>query len=102
MEGNWVAAVAVDAVEDEEGYSFLHDGKDIGIFNLGGHFYAIENICPHAYQQLSEGFVDGEEVECPLHNALFHIPTGKCTREPGSDLRTYDVKIVGDQIMIRV
>ena len=65
--------------------------------------YALENVCPHAYALLTQGFVDGDTVECPLHEAVFHIPTGKCLKEPGGrDLKTYSVRLAGEEIQIKV
>ena len=54
----------------------------IAVYNLDGKFYATSDICTHQQANLSEGFIDGENIECPLHQALFHIPTGKVLREP--------------------
>jgi nitrite reductase/ring-hydroxylating ferredoxin subunit len=69
-------------------------GKElIVVYNLGGRFYATSDICTHQQANLSEGYIDGENIECPLHQALFHIPTGKVLREPAvADLKTYPVK----------
>ena len=64
---------------------------------------ALENVCPHAYALLTQGFVDGDTVECPLHEAVFHIPTGKCLKEPGGrDLKMYSVRLAGEEIQIKV
>ena len=65
----------------------------IAVYNLDGKFYAINDICTHQQANLSDGFIDGENIECPLHQALFNIPTGKVLREPAVvDLKTYSVK----------
>ena len=78
-------------------------GKEIGVYVLGGQYYALEDICPHAYALLSQGFVDGEEIECPLHGAKFHIPTGRCTKEPADrDLKTLQAKLDGGRVLVAV
>ena len=77
----------------------------IGLTHVGGcdELYALENVCPHAYALLTQGFIDGDTVECPLHEAVFHIPTGKCLKEPGGrDLKTYTVRLAGEEIQIKV
>ena len=52
---------------------------------------------------LSQGFVDGDEVECPLHGAKFHIPTGKCTKEPGGrDLACFAVRSEGGRLFVKI
>lgn len=75
--------------------------REVGVFLLGGEFFALEDVCPHAYALLSQGFVMGDEVECPLHGARFNIRSGKCTQEPGGrDLRIYQVKVEGGRVMV--
>jgi len=97
-----IAARTGDISEDQPaGTAVL--GRQIGIYLVGGSYYALEDICPHAQAFLSQGFVEGEEVECPLHGARFHIPSGKCTKEPGGrDLRSYAVRTEGDAILVRL
>ena len=75
----------------------------IAVYNLGGRYYATSDICTHQQANLSEGYIDGENIECPLHQALFHIPTGKALSEPASaDLKTYPVKEANGFIYIEV
>jgi nitrite reductase/ring-hydroxylating ferredoxin subunit len=75
--------------------------RDIGVFLVNGNYYALEDVCPHAYALLSQGFVEGEEVECPLHGARFHVPSGRCTKEPGGrDLKTFPVKVEGGRLYV--
>ena len=75
-------------------------GRCIGVFAVDDRVYAIDNICPHADAMLTHGRVAGEVVECAFHNALFHLPTGRCLRGPGRDIATYDVIIDGDEIAL--
>jgi 3-phenylpropionate/trans-cinnamate dioxygenase ferredoxin subunit len=101
-EATWhVAAKESDLTEDQP-LSVTLGGARIGLFRLDGAIHAIEDVCPHAFALLSEGFVDGRTVECPLHEALFDIPTGKCLREIGQrDLKTYEVRTDGGNILVR-
>lgn len=91
-----------DITEDEPASVKIGEAQ-VGVFRVDGALYAIEDICPHAFALLSQGFVEGEEVECPLHEAVFHIPTGKCLREPAErDLVTYEVKVEDGAVYVRV
>lgn len=86
---------AANAADIPEGVALQVTVGDelIAVYNLGGEFYATSDICTHQQGNLSEGFIDGQNIECPLHQALFHIPTGKVLREPAVvDLKTYPVK----------
>ncbi len=78
-------------------------GNDIVcIINLGGNFYAVNNICTHEGGPLNEGTLEGFEVECPWHNARFDIRTGEVKASPAEQsVTTYQVKIQGDEILIR-
>ena len=79
------------------------NGKKIGLFNLAGEVFAIDDICTHAHASLSEGDVSGDEIACPLHFATFNIRTGECTGPPADeDLVTYAVRVVGDDIEVEV
>jgi NAD(P)H-dependent nitrite reductase small subunit len=103
MAADWHAAGAAGDVEDDQPLSASIGGKEIGIYRVNGEYYALEDVCPHAYAILSQGFVIDGEIECPLHAARFDIRTGKCTAEPGGrDLDTYPVKIENGQVFVKV
>jgi 3-phenylpropionate/trans-cinnamate dioxygenase ferredoxin subunit len=75
----------------------------LAIYRVDGNYYALDDVCPHAYALLSGGFIEEDRVECPLHMAVFHIPTGKCLGPPADqDLATYPVKVDGEDIYIDI
>ena len=77
--------------------------KQLAVYRIGDDFYALDDVCPHAFALLSSGFVEGDKVECPLHQALFHIPTGKCLGPPAdTDLVAFRVKVEGPDILVDV
>lgn len=81
------------------------DGRRIGLFNLHGEIFAIDDRCTHAEASLCEGgaMIQGDEVVCPLHMATFDIKTGAVTGPPADeDLRSYPVRIEGDDIEVEV
>lgn len=89
-----------DLTEDQPLSAKVGDAE-IGIFLVEGTVYAIEDVCPHAYALLSQGFIMDGEVECPLHGAMFDIKSGKCTKEPGGrDLKVYPSKVEGERILV--
>lgn len=57
-------------------------GLTLAVFNLGGRFHVIDDQCTHGPGSLSEGAIDGDEIECDFHNGRFHIPTGAVTGPP--------------------
>lgn len=78
-------------------------GVRIALFEVNGCPYATSDICTHQLAYMSEGAVDGEYVECPMHQGRFHIPTGKAQGTPVTkDLQTFEAKVEGEQVLVRV
>lgn len=101
MSKAWHAAGSPGNITEDQPLSATIEGKEIGVYVVAGKYYALEDVCPHAYALLSQGFAEGDEIECPLHGAKFHIPTGKCTKEPGGrDLKCYPVRIEDDRVLV--
>ena len=79
------------------------DGEPIALFRVGDNYYATCDVCTHEEASLSEGEVEGEIVECPLHGARFNVRTGEVKSLPAVvRLKTYPVRIVGDAIEVEV
>jgi 3-phenylpropionate/trans-cinnamate dioxygenase ferredoxin subunit len=98
----WHDVAAAGDVSEDTPLAIKVGDREVGIYALGGTYYALEDVCPHAYALLSQGFVDGEEIECPLHGAKFNIRTGKCTKEPADrDLAKYEVRVEGGRLFVR-
>ena len=103
MPMEWHDVGAADELTEDLPLSATVQGKSVGVYLLAGKYYALEDVCPHADALLSQGFVEGEEIECPLHGARFHIPSGKCTKEPGErDLACHEAKREGERILVRL
>jgi 3-phenylpropionate/trans-cinnamate dioxygenase ferredoxin subunit len=56
----------------------------VGVYNLGGEFYAIEDRCSHDDGPLAEGEFDAEEgyAVCPRHGSHIDIRTGAALSLP--------------------
>ena len=77
--------------------------REIVIFNVEGGLYAIDEICSHADGPLSEGYLEGYEIECPFHGARFNLKTGEVTAPPAVvPVDTFAVRFVGEDIEIDV
>jgi 3-phenylpropionate/trans-cinnamate dioxygenase ferredoxin subunit len=77
-------------------------GRDwVVVFNVGGEFYAINEICSHEEYSLAEGELDGYTIECPKHGAQFDIRTGQHLCPPAvSPVKRYAVRVQGDNIQV--
>ncbi len=58
------------------------DGRAIGLFHVGGDFYAIDDVCTHDGGPLADGVLEGCEIECPRHGARFDVKTGRALSMP--------------------
>jgi 3-phenylpropionate/trans-cinnamate dioxygenase ferredoxin subunit len=77
------------------------EGIYIAVFNVGGTYYAIEDVCTHDDGPLAEGDLHGYEIACPRHGARFDIRTGKVLSMPAVlDVSWFPVRVEGDDIQI--
>ncbi|TMJ99226.1 MAG: Rieske 2Fe-2S domain-containing protein [Alphaproteobacteria bacterium] len=91
-----LSEIAVDAVLGVD-----VDGSRVALYRLANEVFATAGICTHAMALLSDGFVEDGNIECPLHQSQFDIRSGKALCAPATeDLRTYAVKLDGDEILI--
>ena len=75
----------------------------VGVYNVNGTFYAIDDTCTHRGAPLSEGDVEGQELTCPWHGARFDVTTGShlCPPAP-KGVTAYKVQVVGDEVQVDV
>ena len=80
---------------------FEVNGRDVGVANVDGKFYAFADVCTHDNGPVAEGELDGCEIECPRHGARFDITTGAVLSMPAvTPLPVYDLKIENDYILV--
>jgi 3-phenylpropionate/trans-cinnamate dioxygenase ferredoxin subunit len=66
-----------------------------------GRFFAVSDACSHSEASLSDGYVVGAEIGCPMHGALFDLETGEPTGLPATlPIAVYRVSADGDDILI--
>ena len=74
---------------------------EILLANIDGEIFACDDICSHSYASLCEGDIDGPEVQCPLHGAIFNVKTGEAITPPAVvPLSVFEVRIDGDDIFM--
>ena len=101
MSKGWIKVASVQDVPEGGTLLVAVDGEPVCLYNLGGTICATHDTCTHEEASLSEGFVEGEVIECPLHQATFEIRTGKVLTPPATeDLRVYPVQVEGDDIRV--
>ena len=95
--------------------------RSVGVFNVGGEFFALLNLCPHKAANLCDGIVcgtnlpvdaaegyryefalEGEVLRCARHGWEFKIRTGECLFDPSLRAKTYPVEVTDEQIFVMI
>jgi 3-phenylpropionate/trans-cinnamate dioxygenase ferredoxin subunit len=94
----------VDEILEGKGIAVQAGQRTIAVFRAGGKLYAVANKCPHKGASLCEGEVVVEEgvVRCPWHHWNWQLDNGKLEADPRQRLRTYEVAVDGDEVVVRV
>ena len=100
----WIRTCSTADVTDDRPFGATIGNRYIGIFRSEDRYYALDDVCPHAFALLSDGWVGEGVVECPLHGARFALATGACL--PGGlncdDAARFEVKVDGDDILVLI
>jgi nitrite reductase (NADH) small subunit/3-phenylpropionate/trans-cinnamate dioxygenase ferredoxin subunit len=78
------------------------DGRLIAVFNVGGQFHAIDDLCPHMGASLSDGYLENGVVTCPWHAWRFRLADGAWADNPRMKIGCYAVRVEGDEIQVQV
>jgi len=103
---NTIKVCKISELPSGQSKSVQVNNKEVGVFNIKGKYYAIDNLCLHAGAPLTDGAIDEEkcQVICGWHAWGYDLATGKCVTHPKQDIftGTYNVKIQGDEIFVEV
>jgi len=77
-------------------------GQDVAVFRLGEELHALADRCTHGMARLSEGYVEDDCVECPLHQGTFDIRTGQPRCAPATTaVRSFPVRVVAGRVEVQ-
>jgi naphthalene 1,2-dioxygenase system ferredoxin subunit len=100
---NWVDAMSADELPIDDVIGLVVAGRDIALYTVGEAVYATDNICTHGQARLCDGFLEGHDIECPLHQGKFDIRDGRPTCAPVTDaLRSYPVRVDGRRVWVQI
>ena len=75
----------------------------LAVFNVEGEFYVTDDNCTHGPGSLSEGYIEGDIVECTFHNGQFNIRTGAVVSPPCMvPIKTYSARVENGKVVIEV
>ena len=82
--------------------SLVFDERAVLLFRIGDKYYAVEDVCSHDGQPLTDGSLAGTAVECPRHGARFDVCTGRALCMPAVEpIATFEVLLQGHDICLR-
>ncbi len=98
-----VKLCSADDISDGEPKRVLIDNfPPLAVYNVAGKFFVTDDTCTHGMASLTEGYQEGDQIECPFHGGAFDIKTGEPTAFPCSDpIKTYPVVEQDGDIYIR-
>jgi 3-phenylpropionate/trans-cinnamate dioxygenase ferredoxin subunit len=100
---SFVRACSATDVEPGTALAVTVDDVAVAVVRDGDDWYAVYDECSHAAIPLSEGEVEGNQIECWLHGSMFDLRTGKPTNLPATEpVAIYPVRVEGDDVLVDV
>ncbi|MFH1196738.1 MAG: nitrite reductase small subunit NirD [bacterium] len=89
-------------LKEKTGKRFIIDDVDVAVFNVDGKVFALSNVCPHQKAALIyDGFIEDGKIICPVHGWAFDLTNGNLGEERHG-LNSYEVKIINDDVFVKV
>lgn len=99
---DWVKVAAVGEIALGTCKVVDVDGTAVAVFNVGGDYFAIEDVCTHDGGELTGGIIDGDQVVCPRHGARFCVRTGEALSAPAYEpTAKFPVRIDNGVVQVR-
>jgi naphthalene 1,2-dioxygenase ferredoxin component len=100
---SWINVARLSQLTSDYPTALNVEGHRVALYVVDDAVYATSNICTHQFALLSDGYQEGGEIECPLHQGRFDIRSGKALCAPlSADLATYEVEVRSDEVWIRI
>ncbi|CAG9171085.1 Naphthalene 1,2-dioxygenase/salicylate 5-hydroxylase systems, ferredoxin component [Cupriavidus laharis] len=98
----WIDVARADEFAPGTCRSVDVDGVQVAVFNVGGNYYAIEDLCSHEAEPLCGGDVEDQEVVCPRHGSHFSLLTGEALSPPAYEpVATFPVRVEDGKVQVR-
>jgi len=98
---DWTDVAAEADLFEGAGIAVDVAGHEIALFKLEDAVFALDNQCTHGAAKLCDGFVEGHQIECPFHQALFDLRDGTVICGPATDpVRAWPVRVEGGRVLL--
>ena len=98
----FVKVARVSEIPSGQGISVEVGGRQVAVFNVDGAFHALDGVCQHQGGPLGEGELSGTVVTCPWHGWEYDVTTGTNTLDSDVRVDTFEVRLDGDDILVKV
>jgi nitrite reductase (NADH) small subunit len=95
-------AGALSALATSGRLSAVIGGKSVVVFKIDGKLVATQGLCPHLGGPICDADVQGDTLSCAWHGYNFSLRTGACEDDPDLTLERYEVRVEGDEILVKV
>jgi nitrite reductase/ring-hydroxylating ferredoxin subunit len=97
----WIRAGSVEDIAIGDVVAVSAAPSPIALYRLSDGFYATQDTCTHAVASLSDGYLEDDMIECPLHAARFCVRTGAAKSYPAvKPLTVYPVRIEDQDVFV--
>ena len=103
MSDDWTDAYDLEFLVPGDVAAVKVGDKELALYEVDGEVFASDNRCTHGDALLSDGFLEGTQIECPFHQGRFDVCTGKALCAPlTQDIRVYPVRIENKRILVQL
>ena len=103
MSDDWTDAYDLEFLVPGDVIAVKVGDKELALYEVDGEVYASDNRCTHGDALLSDGFLEGTQIECPFHQGRVDVCTGKALCAPlTQDIRVYPVRIENKRILVKL
>jgi naphthalene 1,2-dioxygenase system ferredoxin subunit len=103
MTDNWHTIIALSEIESKDVTQVNHDKLTLAVYDTDDGVFVSDARCTHAGANLCDGYFDGKNIECPLHQGLFDAQTGLAKAAPATRaLRMYETRVLDGDVQVKM
>ncbi|MDT8843631.1 non-heme iron oxygenase ferredoxin subunit [Paraburkholderia fungorum] len=103
MTENWIDVCATEEIDEDIPLAKTVGNHEIALYRVEDIVYATDNLCTHGNARLCDGYLEGHEIECPLHQGRFDIRNGRALCAPlTKNIGVYPVKAEGKRVFVGI
>jgi len=100
---DWIAVATVDELPADDAVELEAGGQPVAFYRVGDEVFATASQCSHGNARLCDGFLEGFEIECPLHQGRFDVRDGRPLCGPVTEpVRSYPVRVEAGKVLVKL